>query len=89
LTSIDEPGDGIRQFSATHRHVADYLAAEVLETVDDETRNFLLMTSIFDRFSARACDAVLGTDDANRVLAELERSNLFLVALDGRGDWYR
>jgi len=89
LTGIDEPRDGIRQFSATHRHVADYLAAEVLETVDDETRNFLLKTSIFDRFCAKACDAVLSTDDADRVLAELERSNLFLVALDGRGDWYR
>jgi LuxR family maltose regulon positive regulatory protein len=89
LGGIDEPGDGIRQFSATHRHVADYLASEVLETVDDRTRSFLLRTSIFDRFSARSCDAVLGSDDAARVLADLERSNLFLVALDGRGDWYR
>jgi ATP/maltotriose-dependent transcriptional regulator MalT len=74
LTSIDEPGDGIREFSATHRHVADYLAAEVLETVDDETRSFLLKTSIFDRFSASACDAVLGTDDADRRLSSSSRS---------------
>jgi LuxR family maltose regulon positive regulatory protein len=89
LTGIDEPGDGIRQFSATHRHVADYLTSEVLETVDDATRDFLLKTSILDRFTAKSCDAVLGTDDADRVLADIERSNLFLVALDGRGDWYR
>src|SRR6185312_15575180 len=34
LAGIDEPGDGIREFSATHRHVADYLATEVLEAVD-------------------------------------------------------
>jgi LuxR family transcriptional regulator, maltose regulon positive regulatory protein len=89
LAGIEEPGSGIRQFSATNRHIADYLTSEVLETVDDETRNFLLKTSILDRFSAESCDAVLGTDDADRVLADLERSNLFLVALDGRGDWYR
>jgi ATP/maltotriose-dependent transcriptional regulator MalT len=89
LTGIDEPGDGIRQFSATHRHVADYLASEVLETVDDKTREFLLKTSILDRFTAKSCDAILGTDDAERVLAGIEHSNLFLVALDGRGDWYR
>jgi ATP/maltotriose-dependent transcriptional regulator MalT len=89
LTGIDEPGNGIQEFSATHRHVADYLASEVLETVDDATRAFLLKTSIFDRFTAKACEAVLGIDDADRVLADIERSNLFLVALDGRGDWYR
>jgi LuxR family maltose regulon positive regulatory protein len=89
LAGIDEPGDGIREFSATHRHVADYLASEVLETVDEATRDFLLKTSVFDRFSAEACDAVLGTTNARRMLSELERSNLFLVALDGRGNWYR
>jgi len=89
LAGIDEPRDGIRQFSATHRHVADYLATEVLEAVDDDERDFLLRTSIFDRFSAEACDAVLGTTNARRSLADLERTNLFLVALDGRGDWYR
>jgi LuxR family maltose regulon positive regulatory protein len=89
LAGISEPRDGIRQFSATHRHIADYLATEVLETVDDAERDFLLRTSIFDRFSARSCDAVLGSTNAKGMLAELERSNLFLVALDGRGDWYR
>jgi len=89
LVGIDEPRDGIRRFSATHRHVADYLAAEVLDTVDGETRAFLLRTSIFDRFSARTCDAVLGTASSGRLLAGLERSNLFLVALDEQGDWYR
>src|SRR4029079_1531922 len=89
LAGIDEPGDGIREFYATHRHVAHYLASEVLETAEEETRTFLLKTSIFDRFSAEACDAVLGTTNARRMLADLERSNLFLVALDGRGDWYR
>jgi LuxR family maltose regulon positive regulatory protein len=89
LSGIDDPGTSIRQFSATHRHIADYLTFEVLETVDDETRNFLLKTAILDRFSAQSCDAVLGADDSDRMLAELERSNLFLIALDGRGDWYR
>jgi LuxR family maltose regulon positive regulatory protein len=89
LKGTGEPRAAIREFSATHRHVADYLATEVLETVDGEERDFLLRTSIFERFSARSCDAVLGTTDAQERLADLERSNLFLVALDGRGDWYR
>jgi len=89
LAGVDEPGVGIRQFSATHRHVADYLASEVLDSVDEETRSFLLRTSVFDRFSAGACEAVLGMEDAGRLLGDLERTNLFLVALDARGEWYR
>jgi len=89
LSGMDEPGRGIRQFSATHRHVADYLASEVLDAADEEMREFMLKTSIFDRFSAEPCDVVLGTTNSRRVLADLERTNLFVVPLDGRGDWYR
>jgi LuxR family transcriptional regulator, maltose regulon positive regulatory protein len=89
LAGLDEPSEGIRHFSADHRHVADYLTSEVLDGVDDETRSFLLRTSILDRFTAPLCDAVLGGDSAAGVLGEIERSNLFLVALDARGVWYR
>ena len=89
LAGLDEPSEGIRQFSADHRHVADYLTSEVLDALEDETRSFLLRTSILDRFNAKLCDAVLGTENAACVLAEIERSNLFLVALDARGVWYR
>jgi LuxR family maltose regulon positive regulatory protein len=89
LTGLETPGEGIRQFSANHRHVADYLTSEVLDAVDEPTRSFLLRTSILDRFTAKLCDAVLGTENAAGVLAEIEHSNLFLVALDARGAWYR
>jgi LuxR family transcriptional regulator, maltose regulon positive regulatory protein len=89
LAGVDAPAEGIRQFSADHHHVADYLTTEVLDVVDEETRSFLLRTSILDRFTPKLCDAVLGTENAARILAEIERSNLFLVALDARGAWYR
>ena len=61
----------------------------MLDAIDEESRRFLLRTSTLDRFTAELCDAVLGTDNAAAVLAELERSNLFVVALDARGVWYR
>ena len=35
------------------------------------------------------CDAVLGMSGSAAALAGLERSNLLLVPLDRRGDWYR
>ncbi len=76
-------------FSASDRHVVDYLTSEVLDGLDDKTRRFLLGTSIFDRFTATACDAVLCTDDSAGVSPAWRVQTPFLVALDSRGAWYR
>ena len=67
----------------------DYLTDEVLSALAPETRDFLVRTSVLGRFTPELCDAVLGREDSAAVLAELARSNMFLVALDARGEWYR
>jgi ATP/maltotriose-dependent transcriptional regulator MalT len=71
------------------RHIGDYLAAEVLDRVAAEERDFLLRTSILDRMSGPLCDAVTGDAGGASRLAELDRRNLFVVALDGHRHWYR
>jgi LuxR family maltose regulon positive regulatory protein len=52
-------------------------------------RAFLLYTSILERLCAPLCDAVTGGHEASSRLEEIHRSNLFLVPLDSRGEWYR
>jgi len=91
LSPRDRPdrAEFVRAFSGDDRHVVDYLAAEVLANLGEELREFLLRTSILDRLSAPPCNAVLATDAGARLLEEVERSNLFLVALDERREWYR
>src|SRR5215218_4988266 len=79
----------IAAFHGDNRHVADYLAAEVLERQSEEIRTFLLRTSILERLSGPLCDAVLEAEGSAELLEELERSNLFLVPLDDRREWYR
>lgn len=49
----------IRDFSGSHRYVADYLADEVLQHLPDATQRFLLYTSITERLCAELCDAIL------------------------------
>jgi LuxR family transcriptional regulator, maltose regulon positive regulatory protein len=71
------------------RHIGDYLAAEVLDRVTPAERRFLLRTSILDRMSGPLCDAITGDAGGATVLAELDRRNLFVVALDGHRQWYR
>jgi LuxR family maltose regulon positive regulatory protein len=91
LSLRDNPaGEGVRAVPAgDDRHVADYLAAEVLDRVAPEERRFLLRTAILERMSGPLCDAVTEGTGADRRLAELELRNLFVVALDSQRRWYR
>ena len=73
----------ITAFSGSHHYVIDYLADEVLRRQTEEVQSFLLQTSILDRLCGPLCDAVLGeAQGSERMLQELERKNLFLIALD-------
>jgi LuxR family maltose regulon positive regulatory protein len=89
LREQHDPKAGLRDFSGDHRHVAEYLSGEVIDGLDDDTRDFLLRTSVLARLGGPLCDAVLDTDGSADRLAALARSNLFLLPLDPRGDWYR
>ena len=68
--------------------MADYLSSEVLASLDDDRRAFLEGAAVLEEFTAELCDAVLDRSDSAVVLAELERSNLFVSRLE-RGGWFR
>jgi LuxR family maltose regulon positive regulatory protein len=84
-----DPSAFVAAFHGDHRHVADYLAADVLARQPESIRTFLLRSSILRRLSGPLCDEVLETQGSAALLEELERSNLFLVPLDHRREWYR
>jgi ATP/maltotriose-dependent transcriptional regulator MalT len=50
----------IRTFAGTHRLIADYLIAEVLDQQPPAVQAFLLRTSVLSRLCGALCDAVLG-----------------------------
>ena len=79
----------IATFAGNHRHVVDYLGAEVLDRQPRDVRRFFLHTSILDRLTGPLCDAVVDTVGSGRLLEDLERSNLFLQPLDATREWYR
>jgi LuxR family transcriptional regulator, maltose regulon positive regulatory protein len=79
----------IESFGGSSRYIVDLLGEEVLAGLPEETRDFLLRTSILRRMTGPLCDAVVGRKGSGKVLRELARSNLFVVPLDGQGEWYR
>ena len=79
----------IDAFTGSHRFVIDYLADEVLARQPADVRDFLLRTAVLDRLTGPLCDAVTGRTGSSQVLDELDRGNVFVVALDPDRVWYR
>jgi LuxR family maltose regulon positive regulatory protein len=89
LQGEPDPAERIRAFSGSHRFVLDYLVEDVLARLSPEVLRFLLLTSVLDRLCGPACDAVTLGTSGQATLEWLERSNLFIVPLDGERHWYR
>ncbi len=83
------PGTAAVSFCGADRLVSEYMEAEFLARISHSHRAFLTRTAVLERMSGPLCDAVLGLPGSATILADLARSNLLLVPLDRRGQWYR
>lgn len=76
-------------FTGSHRPILEYLVADVFSAQPEAIQAFLLQTSMLSGLAGPLCDAVTGREDSALILERLERANLFLMPLDGQGQWYR
>ena len=86
-----KPGHPVvpRDAEVVHPFLSEYLQSEVLSRLPPDTISFLTRTAVLDTMCGSLCDAILGSTGSARLLKSLERSNLFLVPLDDRQEWYR
>ena len=86
---LDDVAQGVRDFAGDNRHVADYLSAEVLAALPPDRRTFMLHTAVLERFRRLPLRRGPERTDSATVLQELANSNMFLVPLDARWEWFR
>jgi LuxR family maltose regulon positive regulatory protein len=89
LKNLPDPQNFVETFRGSHRYVLDYLAEEVIRQQRKGVQEFLVQTSIMERFNAESCEALTGFPDSQDLLSELEQANLFLIPLDDDRVWYR
>jgi LuxR family maltose regulon positive regulatory protein len=82
-------GSAVVSFGGDDRLVSDYLESEILARMSWQRRAFLTRTAVLDRMCGPLCEAVLDMPGSAARLAEVAQSNLLLVPLDRRGEWYR
>lgn len=78
-----------QEFTGGHRYILGYFIDEVLGRQPENIQRFLLKTAILQRLNGELCDAVTGESGSHEILEDLLRENLFTVALDEQGMWYR
>ncbi len=83
-----DPFGLLEEVSGNQRYILDYLTEVVLQRQPQEVQTFLLSTCILERLNASLCDAVMLLHDSQQMLCQLEQTNLFVVSLDSKRQWY-
>ena len=77
------------ELRGTEASIAEYMKSELIDPLDPETQRWLLRSSVLETMSGPLCDAAIGTTRSLARLRQLERQNLFVIALDGQRATYR
>ncbi|HEX2148677.1 MAG TPA: LuxR family transcriptional regulator, partial [Actinomycetota bacterium] len=88
VRSSPDPSRLVEAISGKHRHVIDFISSEVLGSLKDAHRDFLIRTSVLSALSAPLCDASLGIRCSQEFLEELVALEPFLQRI-GTSGWFR
>ncbi|WP_047684920.1 MULTISPECIES: HTH-type transcriptional regulator MalT [Xenorhabdus] len=69
-------------------HLSDYLVDEVLNRVDQETREFLLRSSILRSMNDGLIVCLTRMENGQQRLEDIERQGLFIQRMDDSGEWF-
>ncbi len=89
LSAGSQRTGSIAQFSGRSTEMAAYLAEQVVQQLEPSLRDFLLETSVLDRFDVRLANAVRQRSDSGARFSRLIRFEGLLVPLDAEHEWYR
>ncbi len=97
LRYTDDLKRAVADLPDANRYILDYFVEENLSQQPTAMQDYLLATSILDRFCAPLCDAVCISDtasgsceiDGQEFLHLLKKTNLFVIRLDDEGRWFR
>jgi serine/threonine-protein kinase PknK len=88
LRDCDDPATMIGRMSGRHHAIDEYLAENVLDSLEPEMLDFLMVTSITERISGDLACALAGVGHGQALLEQAESQDLFLRRLDDEREWF-
>ncbi|WP_280384363.1 serine/threonine-protein kinase [Nocardia wallacei] len=88
LRGSDDPGALVGRLTGRHHAISEFLAENVLDTLEPGTLGFMVSTSITERICGELATALTGVADGQALLERIEQQDLFLRRLDD-GHWFR
>ncbi|TAM13080.1 MAG: hypothetical protein EPN72_12375 [Nevskiaceae bacterium] len=89
LGGVGDVDQFLDHFSGEHESISDFLSEEVFQRQSVDLQNFLMVTSLLERFCSSLTDALMERRDGRRMIDEIERRNLPMFSLDPERHWYR
>ena len=89
MEGAERPEEFVSEFALDQGSVGEYLMNEILGRQPERVRTLLIETSFLPDLDAELAEAVTGMPDAGEMLAELSRTNAFVVPLDRTSGRFR
>ncbi len=88
LRGSDKPAELISHISGRHHAIGDFLAENVLSTLEPDMLHFLITVSVPEKICAGLATALSGEPRGQALLEDIEARDLFLRRVDQDGDWF-
>ncbi|MGZ4585028.1 MAG: protein kinase domain-containing protein [Mycobacterium sp.] len=79
----------VSRLSGANEMIGEFLAENVLDTLEPELADFMLATSITERTCGGLASALADVSRGQAMLEEIEQRGLFLRRIDDDADWFR
>jgi serine/threonine-protein kinase/serine/threonine-protein kinase PknK len=89
LRDHSDPAALIQNLSGRHKAIGEYLASNVLDSLEPALLDFLLSTCITKQISSGLATALTDNRHSQSVLEEIEKRDLFLRRTDTEGSWFQ
>jgi serine/threonine-protein kinase/serine/threonine-protein kinase PknK len=89
LRDHSDPAALIQNLSGRHRAIGEYLASNVLDSLEPDLLEFLLSTCITKQICGGLATALTGNRRSQSILEEIEKRDLFLRRTDTEGSWFQ
>ncbi|MDF2985053.1 MAG: transcriptional regulator, LuxR family [Eubacterium sp.] len=89
LACINRSPKVMKDIKIYNKYAVDYLSKEILDSLPEKYRSFLIKTCNLSYFNEDICNRLLGINNSRSIIQELLDKDLFIICIDEERELYR